>query len=90
MISAHDDIFVYDKNKPELETNARNVLMRLETADLTLNINKCQFNKERIDFFGLTFSNKGVNLKEVKTEALLNAERPNNVSELHSFLGLAV
>ena len=90
VVSAHDDILVFGKNKTELEKNVRNVLLRLESAGLTLNIKKFKFNRERIYFFGLTFSKDGINRKEVKTEALRNAERPNNASELHSFLGLAV
>lgn len=90
VLNAHDDILCYGANIKELESIVNAVLTRLASLGLTLNIDKCEFNKEKVDFFGLNFSSNGVNLKEVKAQALKNAKKPTNASELHSFLGLAV
>ena len=41
-----------------------------------------------IDFFGMRFSEKGMEPDPKKIEALQNAEAPCNLSELMSFLGM--
>ena len=70
VINAHDDILVYVKTIPVLEANVDSV----KSSGLTLNLKKCQFNQKEIEFFCLTFSKAGVNLK-VKASALRNAKK---------------
>ena len=45
------------------------VLKRLMYSGLTLSLKKCRFNQKENEFFGLTFSKAGVNLKELKARS---------------------
>ena len=53
-------------------------------------IEKCEFNKNEVIFFGLNFNSKGVSLKEDKIKALKEFKTPKDAAELQSFLGLSV
>ena len=73
--NAHDDILIYGKTLSTLQFNVDSLLKRLVSAGLTLNLKKCQFNREKVDYFELTFSKAGVKLKELKTEALRSSDQ---------------
>jgi hypothetical protein len=81
-----DDILVYGATKRAHQQNLLAVLARLESAGITLNINKCQFYRTELTFFGLRFTADGISPTVDRCEALRNASRPENVKELHSFL----
>jgi hypothetical protein len=89
-VSCHDDILVFGSDKAELESRVEKVLVRLSESGLTLNGDKCQFNRPEVVFFGFKFSANGINLDTIKSAALREATKPNTSSELASFLGLAV
>ena len=75
VVNAHDDILIYGKTLSTLQFNVDSLLKRLVSAGLTLNLKKCQFNREKVDYFELTFSKAGVKLKELKTEALRSSDQ---------------
>jgi transposase InsO family protein len=64
------------------------VLKRLEEVGITLNVDKCEFNKRELTFYGLKMSSEGIRPTEDKCRALEEASAPNNVKELRSLLGL--
>lgn len=47
---------------------------------------KCEFNKERVVYYGLMFSKEGVSPDPSKVQAIKEAGRPRNAAELNSFL----
>ena len=83
-----DDIIVYGKTQAEHDAALAAVLQRLRESNLTLNKDKCEFNKTTIEFYGYVFSDKGVSADPKKVECILNASNPRNATELRSFLGL--
>jgi hypothetical protein len=85
-INMTDDILVYGETKKAHQRNLLAVLKRLEDAGLTLNIDKCQFYKTELTFFGLRFTADGMSPTEDRCVALRKAARPENAKELHSFL----
>ena len=54
-----DDIVIYWKTEEERISLLRKVLERLDEYNLRLNLEKCEFDREEIDFLGWTISKKG-------------------------------
>ena len=89
VINISDDILVHGKTQQEHDTNLEACLQRLREKNLTLNRSKCRFNKSRVEFYGHVFGAEGVSPDPKKITALRESDRPKNVEELRSFLGLA-
>ena len=51
-----DDILIFGSTYEEHNTSLEECLQRLEANGLTLNLGKCLFLKQNLDFFGLVFS----------------------------------
>jgi hypothetical protein len=88
--NATDDILVMGVNVEDCEQRLESLFKLLEKEGLTVNKDKCILNVNEVTFFGFKIAADGVSLNEQKTKALKEASVPNNVSELHSFLGLSV
>ncbi|XP_058449274.1 uncharacterized protein LOC131429244 [Malaya genurostris] len=84
-----DDILVFTKSLEELRITVRKVLEILRINNLTLNNNKCEFDKERIKFLGHQLDGEGFHIDEEKIKSVRNFREPSTISELRSFLGLA-
>ena len=65
-----DDIIVFGESQEEHDTCLHLVLKLLEDCGflLLLNIDKCKFSQNNMDFFGLHFSSAGIQLKQLKFE----------------------
>ncbi|KAK3105801.1 hypothetical protein FSP39_006028 [Pinctada imbricata] len=83
-----DDILVYGKNRKEHDIALRRVLERLTEHGMTLNGEKCEFRQESVTFFGVVFSGNGISPDPKKVKAVNDFEKPQNVKELKSFLGM--
>ena len=62
-------------------------LKRLELHGLTLNLDKCKFLKNNLEFFGLLFSHEGAQADPKKISTFNNSTRPSTVSEIISLPG---
>ena len=69
-INATDDILIMGINDEDSSKNVAEVLKRLEENGLTVNPEKCEFNKNEVIFFGLNFNSNGVSFKENQKKAL--------------------
>ena len=83
-----DDIIVYGKTKAEHDRNLRNVFIRLRESNITLNRKKCEFNFTELKFYGFIFSDKGMTADPAKVASIIQLEKPTNVSEMKSLLGM--
>lgn len=83
-----DDIIVFGENQLEHDKNLEAVFKRLSERNLTLNKDKCEFNKSQLEFYGYVFSANGISADSQKVDAIKIAEIPKNVSEVRSFLGM--
>ncbi|XP_062600099.1 uncharacterized protein K02A2.6-like [Saccostrea cucullata] len=84
----YDDVVVHGSTEQEHQRNLESVLKRLEDSGMTLNIEKCRFNMEKIDFMGYVLSEHGIGIADSKVQAIRSARTPQSVSEVRSFLGL--
>ena len=88
-LNIYDDIVVCGRNKAEHDLALCLVFQRLRDCGLTVNLKKCVFNKPKIEFFGIIFSEKGTSPSQEKIEALKKMKRPESAAEVRSFLGMA-
>ena len=83
-----DDIIVFGATQEDHDKALDAVFKKLNDKGLTVNKKKCLFNQNRIAFFGLVFSSEGISPDPKKVNAINNAQRPKDVSEVKSFLGM--
>jgi hypothetical protein len=82
-----DDILIYSKTIEEHEEHLRLVLGILKEKQLYAKLDKCEL--KEVQFLGHVISKDGVAVDPSKVEAVLKWERPTNLIEIQSFLGLA-
>jgi hypothetical protein len=80
---------VYFNTYLEHEQHLREVLQTLREHWLYAKLSKCEFWLKEVTFLGHVISADGMFVDPRKVEAVLKWERPTNVTEIHSFLGLA-
>jgi hypothetical protein len=88
VISIYDDIIVHGKHEEEHNRNLELLLRRIQARGLTLNVDKCHFNMPQMKFMGHILSEHGIGVAESKVTAIREAQRPQTVSEVKSFIGL--
>uniref|UniRef100_A0A3B3Q5Y7 ribonuclease H n=1 Tax=Paramormyrops kingsleyae TaxID=1676925 RepID=A0A3B3Q5Y7_9TELE len=83
-----DDIIVTGKDDTDHLQNLSMVLTRLNEYGLRAKRDKCEFFKEEISYCGHIIDKHGLHKSQEKIEAVLKAPKPENVSQLRSYLGL--
>jgi hypothetical protein len=84
-----DDILVYSATHKDHEEHLKTVLNILREKKLFAKLKKCEFWMKEVSFLGHVISEAEVAVDPRKIEAVINWERPSNVNEIRSFLGLA-
>jgi hypothetical protein len=84
-----DDILIYSANHQEHEEHLMMVMEVLREKKLFAKVEKCEFWIQKVSFLGHVVSKDGIAVDPKKIEAIAEWERPTNVREIHSFLGLA-
>ena len=84
-----DDILIYSRSREEHAQHLRSVLQRLQSKKLYAKFKKCEFWLDKVVFLGHVVSKEGIAVDPTKIEAVTNWQRPKNVTEVRSFLGLA-
>ncbi|XP_030039241.2 uncharacterized protein K02A2.6 [Manduca sexta] len=83
-----DDVCITGHDKVTHLKRLSEVLGRLRDAGLRLEKNKCEFFKDSVTYLGYVISKKGIKTCPNKTQAILNAPEPTNVTEVKRFLGM--
>ena len=83
-----DDILLTGATVEEHLQLLEEVLRRLEEAGLRLKKSKCAFMLSSVEYLGYIISADGIQPSPEKVRALMDAPRPQNTSQLRSFLGL--
>jgi hypothetical protein len=84
-----DDILIYSETTEEHEEHLRVVLERLRQQKLYAKFSKCEFWMEKVAFLGHVLSAEGIAVDPSKVESVTQWEKPLNVTDIRSFLGLA-
>ena len=83
-----DDMIITGKSDEEHLRNLEMVLQKLQENGLRANAQKCEFFKDRVNFCGHVIDKEGLHKSQDKIDAILNAPKIENVTQLRSFLGL--
>ena len=83
-----DDVLLYSKTEEEHIRHLLQLCKTFEQHKLFLNPKKCHFASCEVEYLGNSIGRYGLCPRTDRTEALRNWPRPENVSELRSFLGL--
>ena len=83
-----DDILIHGKTQEAHDQTLRAVFQRLRERGLTLNKNKCEYRKKKLEFFGYVFSDEGISPDPNKIKDILQLDAPTSTSEVRSLLGM--
>ena len=84
-----DDILVYSRCGEEHERHLSIVLQTLRDKQLYAKLKKCEFWLDKVSFLGHVVTKDDILVDLEKVDAVANWRRPNTVTEIRSFLGLA-
>jgi len=84
-----DDILIYYESWEEHSEHLRVVLEILREHQLYRKLSKCEFWLDEVQFLGHVISTQGIVVDPTKIEMVVKWERPQTVTEVRSFLGLA-
>ena len=84
-----DDVLVFGRDKEEHNARLIAALNRIRDAGVTLNREKCEFEKGKLLFLGHVIDQHGVQADPEKTSAIGGLSSPSNITELRRFLGMA-
>ena len=84
-----DDILIFAGSFDEHNQRLDRVLTAIGDAGLTLNPKKCQFASTHVIYLGYVIDRDGIRPNPKKTAAISECPRPDNVSKLRSFIGMA-
>jgi hypothetical protein len=84
-----DDIIIFGKNETEHFQNLEQIFRTLETANMKVQLDKCEFFKTEVEFLGFIVSRDGIKTNRKKIEAIADMPLPKTLKDLRSFLGLS-
>ena len=84
-----DDILVFSKTKKEHLEHLRKAFNILRENKLYAKLTKCHFAKSELEYLGHVVGKDGIKVDHRKIDTLTRWARPNDVSQLRSFLGLS-
>lgn len=82
-----DDILIYSNSYDEHVHHVQLVLERIKGAGLPLDVDKCHFIVQRVDYLGIILTPDGVEMDPKKLDTILQWPTPSSPRELHRFVG---
>jgi hypothetical protein len=83
-----DDILVASVTTEQHEGHLRELFRRLAAHGLVVNVDKCEFGREEIDFLGHRISASGASPLLQKVDAIRKLPQPTTIKGLQEFLGM--
>ncbi|GBP82909.1 hypothetical protein EVAR_66585_1 [Eumeta japonica] len=83
-----DDIIIEGDHIDQHRSHLKALFSRLDTYGMTINLSKCAFEKDKIDFLGYEVSTSGISPLEEKLKAIVAYPRQKTIVELRRILGM--
>jgi hypothetical protein len=83
-----DDLLVHTQNHVDHLKVLDQVLARLHTNNLKINLDKCFFGNKEVSYLGFTLTPEGIKQGKNKLKAIKDAKPPLDVKTICSFVGL--
>src|ERR1700709_430692 len=77
-----DDILIYSEDPDQHTKAVREVLERLQQHQLFVNLEKCEFDTEKVEFLGFVISLEGVAMESSRVTAIQDWPTPRNAREV--------
>ena len=84
-----DDLLIYAANLVQLRKVTREVLARLMQYDLYLKPEKCEFEKQEMEYLGMIIRQGEVRMDPNKVAAVRNWPTPTTLREVRAFIGFS-
>ena len=84
-----DDILIFTEDLREHRQLTYEVLHRLKKHDLYLRPEKCEFERDQIEYLGLVIRQGQVSMDPIKVQAITSWPTPSNLRDLRGFVGFA-
>lgn len=84
-----DDIIIVSNDFDSHVSTLVKVLQKIKHANLTINLEKCQFFRSRLKYLGYVVDNDGLRTDPEKVQAILQYPTPSNKKDVKRFLGTA-
>ena len=82
-----DDLIIAGRTKEEALSRLQKVLRIIKTTGLGLKKEKCKFMQREVNYLGIKFGKDGIKTNKEKVMPIIDADKPENVKDLRSFLG---
>ena len=83
-----DDVIIFGRNQEEHDQRLHSALKKIEESGVTLNVVKCEFNKNRLLFLGHVIDRDGISADPSKTSAIVEMKKLESLTELRRFMGM--
>jgi len=84
-----DDILIFGSDEDEFCHRVNKVFNELQQKKMKIKASKCRLGASSIEYLGQIVDKNGLCLSKERTAALMNMRRPEIVTELRSFIGVA-
>jgi hypothetical protein len=84
-----DDILIYSSDKATHHKQVKEVLRRLRKHGLYAKPEKCEFDRESVEYLGYILSPAGLTMAADKVQTIQAWPEPRKVKDIQSFLGFA-
>lgn len=84
-----DDILIYSDTQEEHDAHVSKILAKLQEAGISLNLEKCEFDKSSVGFLGFIVGVDGISMDPAKVAAVLDWHTPKSAHDIQVFLGLS-
>lgn len=84
-----DDILIYSNNTADHRKHVKEVLRRLRKAGLYARADKCEFERDTVEYLGYILSAEGLTMSADKVKSIIDWPEPKRVKDIQSFLGFA-
>ena len=83
-----DDVLIFGKDQKEHDSRLTAALEKIQAAGVTLNKDKCKFNKTSLTFLGHIIDRKRISPDSQKTAGINKMASPKSTTELRHFMGM--
>lgn len=83
-----DDILIASKDEKEHRKHLKMLFARLQQYGLCINVSKCIFGQESIEFLGFHLSEAGIKPLPARVQCIVDYPKPTTLTQLRRFLGM--
>ncbi len=84
-----DDILVFSHTQEEHDLHVLQILWALDQHGLLASVDKCEFNKNSLEYLGFILGKDGITMHPSKLTTISKWPEPRSVKDIQQFLGLA-